>query len=100
VNQLIEQHIYSNLLQIPLINQLLKESKLILERGQLANKNEGHTYTSLWMDMFIDKGSEIEKLLINTKIDVVSKQQTQSFAMNIFLNGTLKQLDRIFSVHD
>jgi hypothetical protein len=36
------------------------ENKLILERKQLTNRNEGHAYISLWMDMFIDKGSEIE----------------------------------------
>jgi len=36
------------------------ENKLILERKQLKNRKEGHTYTSLCMDMFVDKGSEIE----------------------------------------
>jgi hypothetical protein len=36
------------------------ENKLILERKQLTNTNKGHTYTSLWMDIFINKGSEIE----------------------------------------
>jgi hypothetical protein len=36
------------------------ENKLIRERKQLTTKNDGHAYTSLWMDMFIDKGNEIE----------------------------------------
>jgi hypothetical protein len=35
--------------------------------------------------MFNDNSGEIEKLLINTNIDVVSNQQTQFFAMDIFL---------------
>jgi hypothetical protein len=74
-----------------MMKQFLKESKLILERKQLSNMNEGHNYTSIWMDMFNDKGSEIENLLINTNIDVVSNQHTQFFAMDIFLIGTFKK---------
>jgi len=36
------------------------ENKLILARQQLTNQKHHHACTSMWTDMFLDKGSEIE----------------------------------------